>query len=526
MYSTEINFENYSETNKPIDIQKYLSKLNLEELIEDSSVSANDKTQFILKMSPEEQNYLVEYLSSMIMTIPTQAVIDLAKELSNSLTNFQNKTNIVKGLHEYYEDKKDIQGLKYCEQCFFDLYKNNRKNGNYHFLIRTEILIELCNSLTYSNEVMSYLEEIAFDDNIDCQYRYRFICSLLNSNKILNYYSTNLFMKFVKQGLLSSKTIPSEIIIMSMINVLTSNKFNKENKLEIIKIGKSLLIENTSNSIKAEVADMLLMDTVKTLDNTVEELSSKVLMDLGRKNISSSLYSNKENVHNIKINQSVRSYLRKICNKNPNERSNCSQSDIRYTFLQVKQKVNKFVETLSLTQLDLEKINSSLYRIELDRFLYESQYLSNIFIRIYQLIEEEKDNIIKTTLMNRMIEELIEMSKTCSSGHVLRLVNIVSGFYFQMDIGFKNQIQANLFQKFNKMIQEKANFQDVDGEYDIYIDELSLSATERNKFNDLIIKKLPKIKEEMYKEFVDGNYLKENEFEEYFVSSYNEYMNQ
>ena len=47
-----------------------------------------------------------------------------------------------------------------------------------------------------------------------------------------------------------------------------------------------------------------------------------------------------------------------------------------------------------------------------------------------------------------MIEELIDMADTCSSGHISRIINVLSGFDINgmtigINIGWKKQIQSN-----------------------------------------------------------------------------------
>jgi len=533
MFTSLINFEDAgtSDKSKSLSPAEYLKTLKIDELILDTSVTIADKLKFISEMTVEEKNFMINYLCSMISTTPLDAVSSLAKALLPSV-DFEGQYDIIKCLFEHYkdysEDKKDVD---WCYDQMYAIYRDNRESKKYHFLIRTDLLLKLCEITTYQSDVMKFLNEISFESTIDCQYRYKFICALLRNEKILSIYSTSTLLTFVETGIPSLQQTkgdstdnkgesPPEIIIMGMINILNDKKFTKENKIKIINSSKKLLQQSkVAYNVKAEIADMLLMEEVKTLDPECEELASDTLTDLGERGTVARLitiYDNKENVHNVSINQSVRAYLRSISNEETNP--------IKCTFAEAKAQVLAYSKTRALTDKQRNKISSSLFRIELDKFLYENQYMKTIFIRIYQLIDKEKDETVRSTLMQRTIEELIDMSKTCSSGHVLRIVNIVSGIYFHMKIGFKEQIEANLTQKLNKIIQNEMNKDDPDAEYDV-IDEMTLPAVQRKQMNKLLIKKLPKIKESMFKEFV-GEHLSEDLFEEYFVGAYQQYMQQ
>ena len=98
-----------------------------------------------------------------------------------------------------------------------------------------------------------------------------------------------------------------------------------------------------------------------------------------------------------------------------------------------------------------EKIRISMTRIFIDRALYSkfNNTLLNILLKIYTYIGYQ-DNETRIELHKRMLEELEEMSGTCSSGFASRLVNIISGYGdFNIRISFKDQIIANFVGRLN-----------------------------------------------------------------------------
>jgi hypothetical protein len=91
------------------------------------------------------------------------------------------------------------------------------------------------------------------------------------------------------------------------------------------------------------------------------------------------------------------------------------------------------------------RINLALNRIEMDRALY-SRYnstLVNILLKVWTYLTGHES---EEEMQKRLLEELDEMSGTCSSGFASRLINVISGFgKFSIRISWEDQIKANLF---------------------------------------------------------------------------------
>jgi hypothetical protein len=99
-----------------------------------------------------------------------------------------------------------------------------------------------------------------------------------------------------------------------------------------------------------------------------------------------------------------------------------------------------------------EKITVAMRRIFMDRALYSkfNNSLINILLKIYNYIQIQEDESIKLQLYKRMLQELEEMSGTCSSGFASRLVNIISGYgNFNIRISFEDQIISNFSGRLN-----------------------------------------------------------------------------
>ena len=95
------------------------------------------------------------------------------------------------------------------------------------------------------------------------------------------------------------------------------------------------------------------------------------------------------------------------------------------------------------------KIKIAISRIYLDRALY-SKYnstLSNILIKVWSYLSSHE---YQKEMQKRLLEELEEMSGTCSTGFASRLINVISGFgEFNIRISWEDQIIANFSGRLN-----------------------------------------------------------------------------
>ncbi len=99
-----------------------------------------------------------------------------------------------------------------------------------------------------------------------------------------------------------------------------------------------------------------------------------------------------------------------------------------------------------------EKIRVAMNRIYMDRALYSkfNSSLANILLKVYTYIVTHEEESIQQQMYKRLLEELEEMSGTCSSGFATRLINVISGFgQFNIRISYEDQIVANFTGRLN-----------------------------------------------------------------------------
>jgi hypothetical protein len=139
------------------------------------------------------------------------------------------------------------------------------------------------------------------------------------------------------------------------------------------------------------------------------------------------------------------------------------------------------------------KIEIALNRINMDRALY-SKYnssLSNILIKVWSYLaghEHEQE------MRKRLLEELEEMSGTCSSGFASRLINVISGFgQFNIRISWEDQIIANFGGRLNavaRKITKQGNIFYTEKTEDIV--KLWLNNSEQKDLKERLIEELKK----------------------------------
>jgi hypothetical protein len=188
------------------------------------------------------------------------------------------------------------------------------------------------------------------------------------------------------------------------------------------------------------------------------------------------VYDDKQNVHSSNIEESVMRIIiiisaqeiLKINNKEidfeyvteqinkllkqekdalENDKNKCKHCELPYCDIG-KNKEYYCSDTCEKQYQRHAKIKLSLVRIDIDRVLYLNNNLSKILVRLWSYIvkNEHKDEILK-----RLIQELEEMSGTCSSGFVSRLVNCLSGFGEDITVGisFEEQLIGNFIGRLN-----------------------------------------------------------------------------
>jgi hypothetical protein len=352
-------------------------------------------------------------------------------------------------------------------------------------------------------------------------------------------------------------------------NCNLSDTERKDVEMRILNFAKDVDVEY---NLRADAADILLRFGSDESKNAGRD----IIMQLGCVNgLVRTVFENAQNVHTEEVEESVAETLEflssfQIYTVNKND------IDFDYVNSHIEKMLKEELELIYKERISLkiickyckcdfikldnenfcskecevlfvknEKIRIAMQRIFMDRALYSkfNNSLLNILLKIYSYIQMQEDESIKMELYKRMLQELEEMSGTCSSGFASRLVNIISGYgNFNIRISFEDQIISNFAGRLNAAARNIASNNSIfrnDKNVLYNVVELWLLDEERNellssielkmnpkklvekkpKIRDIVISFLSKNKKKKIEECVQ--YFAESVFNEMTVKSSN-----
>ena len=219
------------------------------------------------------------------------------------------------------------------------------------------------------------------------------------------------------------------------------------------------------------------------------------------------VYSDRQNVHTTSLSTSARSFIQSIA----------TDSDyVAETFLAVHTDVSALVRKSELSQEERDKCYRALDRISIDTSTFTEYHLGIADVLCYVWNRVKNHPTFREELEKRVLEELVDMADTCSSGHTWRFVNVLSVYEGDiLQIGWGDQIKANIVGRMS------ASIRDIQDE--ALKDLVALGSMENadpdeaRVFREFADKTLKKIYHELRTEFVvEGKHLEVDQFDLYF----------
>lgn len=245
---------------------------------------------------------------------------------------------------------------------------------------------------------------------------------------------------------------------------------------------------------RAECADILS----RVGYDKYREMGDKVLTELGTsltvdKDKLFTIYSNAQNVHDPTITKKILEGLQYLV---ATVVPKCHSGEV-FEILKDRLKDTKYDSIR-------DKTIESFQRVIIDTSRYEGLNMCEIMLFVWEKIIHSPN---KEELIDRFIEELSEMNNSCSSGHITRLLNVLSGFFEDIkpvQISYEEQLKSNVFGRYTNVLRtldEKMR------------DDVLREMSEDNKptCDEVIFSYSPK--EELYEEFVGGEYMTSETFE-------------
>jgi hypothetical protein len=452
----------------------------------------------------------INKIASMFSFAPTNIFRELLKDIAlKSKTDLNIRTECARTL---YDDNKEIG-----YECFHCISINMME---FPIPLQVEIIKTLMETKKYYMETLSKFISIITDIRLDCEYRYKTLMNIQNlSNSEMSYLQDGYLAffvhpkTFIRYKILSSQFLLQRIKKSTNIDLmftLNGKTISNEDVCNIVNrdLVSFALDTELDYDLRADVSDLLL----RLGDYNSKTIGKEVISLLGREGGVRTLYTNRQNVHDETIDESVRKFILFLGSLKSDSSGNGSEN----CFSEIKREI----EESDLKESERDLVKSSLLRISIDQTLYEGgQTLQTIFNKIWRIILDHEH---RSLLKKRMIEELIDMANTCSSGHVSRVVNILCGFEvegrtFSLEIGWKRQIQSNLVARLTRRIKDL----ELEDERDEILEEMSMSGNilSKPRLSFFFRNNLVPIRDELFSEFVGGGYVSNDEFEEFFRSA-------
>lgn len=258
------------------------------------------------------------------------------------------------------------------------------------------------------------------------------------------------------------------------------------------------------HNIRADAADMI-MRLGKSEETRAQ--AAELIGQLGTEDVSSAIesnfYSNKQNVHLI---NETSSYIERMV---VSSKGNVPKFDEAHNAVTDLINAND-----ALTYAQRIHAFKSMNRISVDtaRFTKYSMTQALIFCYVWQKV---RDHEYAIDLKERLIQELIDMTDTCSSGHVARLVNIFSAYEeSSITISLEQQLRANVSARMWALIKaepEERRAQLSEGAY-----PSEDMTDERRAYLAYVDAHADTLRDELSREFVDMGFMPSRSFNELF----------
>lgn len=342
-------------------------------------------------------------------------------------------------------------------------------------------------------DVLNAIVHIILDNRIKCEDRYKLLVTMGLENID---YTTYIGFEF----LFTNKSNPPRMNELEderfqiMFASYLHPKCNDEEKMLV----EDYLLNTASNTNLSEDTRADALDSLLHIGSSVViEKATALLMNMGG---GRTIYENTQNIHLSSIEKSIVEIVTTVSNM-----LFCQRID-----------PPSFEAACDDLKENYSDIDVALRRIDIDRVVFKSvnKTLKSVFLLIYTYIQIQSDEL-KQQMTQRLVEELREMTTTCSTGYLGRLVNTLSGFGdFRLGISWEDQIISTFATRFNQLIIASEHVDEI-------LDEMTEGFDRQAHIRELHQKTLAKLRQEMYEEYHD--YMEDVEFDTYFGIAYQRY---
>ena len=452
-----------TETDEKIDLND-LSSIDLSKYIMDFANDESVRKKALKKLDKENRYEIITrllglYRMSFNNTIKNFLISVVKLKWVEYYCKFQICISFINNMEIVYEDEDEETG-KLIENRNKDrkllgyalLSEHIKESRSLSVPLRLDAVIVLMKSTNHKSICKKYFIEIVTNPTIDSDYKYKAIISLENKdieNRL--YYITQACAELIKSDCEISYQI---LAAQKLLRIEEKIKFAEKFLLSVAQDA-----EMDANT-RADAADTLI-GLAKT--KKVKEEARRMIDILGaiEGNVKT-IFDNAQNVHVTDIEDSVQKALTAILTFPVKKNTDLSFETISGCILDMidtdsSNEEEEEKEDEKESEKNNDKIRKALNRINLDRAIHSRLQVSlaTILGRVWNyMIDHENEEEMKS----RLLEELIEMSGTCSTGFASRLVNVVTGFGdIDITITFETQIVANVKGRLNARAKNISN---------------------------------------------------------------------
>lgn len=304
---------------------------------------------------------------------------------------------------------------------------------------------------------------------------YKYLSTATLSDRTRYEQLRTLIEKGYKQaGLIGMEFLPHQKI-SSRITILCAQFLFQEKYTEMKFVTDALFQiaedEKMDYNTRADAADTLH----HYLRDELQEKAFQILLKLGS---GRNIYDNKQNIHYVDVSE--------VFNK-------VKDVEVKVNF---ESFAKYFKQTYNSDPILSNNIANSLTRIVYDVAQYNEKTAKQLVELVWNYVMTSPN---RAELERRMVEEFVEMDDTCSSGHALRLLNVLSGFDgVSVHITFEQQIIANFAARMN------ARFRRIPDSHPHKADILAdmIGEVRGKHYQTFFISNVGELFTELYKEFV------------------------
>ena len=423
-----------------------------------------------------------------------ETMIDLIYDVSSYNIEQQKQLNVSTTV--LFDTIKNMMKKPFVKQIFEKLSEEEIRQQR---LIQS--FINIFNS-QYLNEDFKYKLFDSLKKDVDILKNIKFVVSMLLVLYSFINYQYNLF---ICQYLLENNHIQKEHLIhlVEIAKRDPGSREKSENENCIADIADFLISEKIENYSSLDLKEFKQIG-LQLFENIKWDASIK------HKNI----YNNKQNIHSINIDKSIKPFFEKLINMDFGERLPANIDDDKIHEL-IEEILKMCKDTIEKHNMKLDIVNNTqgIVKIErtIQRFILDNTVYTDKLVSLLQLLFRSYLYIMITNegneeLLKRFTEELYEMADTCSTGHLVRLANIFSGYDVNMNMDVEDELKGCIFQRLTNIINSKSE----EEQDKIYENTLS------EEFMKILSKDLVGLINELEKEYVESKIISSTTLQELF----------